>query len=844
MKFVDKKEKERLAKNYNASSIKTMKGLSAVRERPGMYLGSPQSIDGKMSHAQLQMAQEILSNSIDEAQNGFGDKIIMTIHQDNSMTIQDFGRGIPKGKDFEAVIRQLTVLHTSGKVDADESYVDSGGQNGVGLKGTNALSSYVDVEVVTTQQEHYHMRVQQENILEKKDLPYDDSMPTGSIVTFHPDDTYFETIDWDDDALLKRIEQSAYLTPNIEFIFVDERRDYVENAEEDANSELETDDAEEHDHYYRRFISKNGLGDYVHHLAENSELITGMNEPIPFHGEYVDKKHNSAVLKVDGALLYTTEVMPEIHAFANSIPTMADGPHVQGAKQGIFRVFKDYAQNQGLLKGKGTIRSADTQNGLLLALSVKIPQDLLFFDDQAKTKLSTQQAKPAVDHVIEDTLSMWLADHPDVAIAITNAIIDAKQVREDSKKMRKAKQEARKKANQGTGKLFVSSKLKPASAKDPKQRELYIVEGDSACLAGDTKIKLSDNRVLTIEQIVDEHKQGKVNYVYSNDLSKHVAGHRVLHSEVCIKPIAWAGITRKNAQLVRLHLDDKTHIDCTPDHLIMLVNGSYKRADQLTSHDTLAMMNADFDHHVVWVERLKNCQDVYDLTVDDTHNFCLSNGLFVHNCGGLLKGRNPKTQGLFPIRGKILNVEGKKLSRVMKNEEISTITAVLGAGIKGLDDGFNPEKLEYDKIIIASDADADGYAIRALLITLFYNYFPGLIETGHLYYVNAPLFKVTHYEHGNQINTFAYNAKERDQQVNSVPAKYHSEVSRFKGLGEMSTEESKTTLLDKSQRYLTRVTVTNAHEAKSAIDLMMGNDSAGRKEYMETKVDYDEEDVG
>lgn len=825
---MNKIQKEKLAENYNADSIVTLNGLEAVRKRPGMYLGaSPQSVDGKMSGAQLQMAQEILSNAIDEAQDGFGDKILITIHPDNAMTIQDFGRGLPKGDNFEAAIRQLTKLHTSGKIES-KSYVNSGGMNGVGLKGTNALSSYVDVNVVTSQHEHYHLRVQQEKILVKEDLPYDESMHTGTKVTFHPDDTYFDTIEWNDGELEHRIEQSAFLVPKVHFIFTDERKPY------------QGDDDDVHEHYYIDYYKEHGLSDYVQHLTESSELIAGMPDPIPFHGTYKPRGHKDEVIEVDGALLYTTAEEPEMHTFVNSIPTMADGPHVTGAKQGIFRVFKDYAQNHNMLKGKETIKSSDAQSGLVLALSLKVPEDLLMFGDQAKTKFTTTQSKPAVQHVIESEVSVWLADHPNVAKSIVNSIKDARQVREATKKMRKATQAARK-AKKGNGRLFVSSKLKPASAKDPSQKEIYIVEGDSACVSYDTKIQLVDGSIKTIEQLTHDYELGKTNYVWSKDETTNW---------MLEKPIDWAGVTRHQAQLFKLVLSNGTEIKATGDHRIMLTDGSYKQVANLGIGDHVAVTTDDWtraiDDHVVvdHIEKLVDLQDVYDLTILDTHNFALANHVIVHNCGGLLKGRNPKTQGLFPIRGKILNVQDLKLPRVIKNQEISTITSVLGAGISK---DFDPASMEYDKVIIASDADADGFAIRALLITLFYNYFPGLIEQGHLYYVNAPLFKITHYEHGDQVNDFAYDAQERDKMVAAVEKKFknaHPQVSRFKGLGEMSTDETKRTLLDPKHRYLTRVTVGNVQEAKDALKLMMGKDPSGRKDYMENKVDYNAEDVG
>lgn len=704
--------KKTLTQDYNQEGIKTIHGLAAVRKRPGMYVGSTQSLNGHNSHGLIQIAQEVLSNAIDEAYSGFGDIITFTIHKDNSVTVQDRGRGMPKGKNYDDVIRAVTVLHSSGKFDA-KSYANSIGQNGVGIKATNALSKYIEVEAITTNKEHYYIKFNQEQVVEKKKLPYDKSMHTGTKITFLPDDTVFSTIDWEDEPLENKIEQSAYLTPKIKFIFTDERKTMsvpIDNSDTDSTESVDSSDSEisnepditpdESDSdndsipetkevtYQKTWYSKHGLADYVAHLAEDEDLIRGLNKPIDFKGNY-DYKTSKATgtIEVQGAIMYTDGSGENILSFANGAPTIDGGYHVDGAKQGVYQAIKDYINsNDKILKKNQSIDSQDTRDGLILALLVKIPENILQFESQSKTKLSTTTAKTATKNIIYDQFTKWLYDNPKLAKQIVQNMADSKNARITAIKAKKAAREARKTKN-NNGKLYVSPKLRTATAKDPKHKEIYIVEGDSAA-------------------------------------------------------------------------------------------------------------------------------------------------------SGLSKGRNPKTQAIFPIRGKILNTEGKKLSRVIKNQEISTIASVLKAGIGK--DIFNPKDLDYDKIIIASDADPDGYAIRILLITLFFNFFPGLIENGHLYYVNAPLFKISHYVRGKQVNDYVYTEAERDQVVNKLPKSAKVTVSRFKGLGEMSTEESKKTLLDPSSRYLTRVSSTDFKASKDILRLIEGKKSAPRKQWIIDNVNFNE----
>lgn len=675
--------KEQLAKDYDHVTV--INGLAAVRKRPGMYIGSPRSLDGQNPQGLIHIAQEVLSNAIDEAYAGFGNEIQMIVHKDNSMTIIDQGRGLPTGgKDLKSAIQSATVLHASGKFD-NKSYANALGTNGVGMTSCNATSKYFDIVAVTTKNEHYHLKLNGEKVVEKEFLPYKKGMHTGTTITFLPDDTFFDTIDWDDEPLINKMEQSAFLTPNVKFIFIDERKPY------------QGDDGK-HEHYYQEWYSKNGMPDYVAYIAQSEDLVKGLKKPIAFKGDYdystaqepthgKDNKNLTGTISVEGALIYTESTGSTAFSFVNGGPTPQNGTHVDGANAGIAQAFKDYVNNfrkQLKLKKTQNIDTQDTRDGLILSLLVKLPENIMMFDSQSKTRLVTPEAKDATKQIVYNQLSAWLADHPKIAKAIIENMIDSKNAREAALKAKRAARQARKTKN-GNGKLFVSSNLKKATSSNPKEKELYIVEGLSAA-------------------------------------------------------------------------------------------------------------------------------------------------------GSLIKARNPKTQAIFPIKGKILNTEGLKLARVIKNPEISTIASVLKAGIGSV---FEPEELDYDKVIINSDADPDGYAIRALLITLFFNFFPKLIEQGHLYYVNAPLFKISHYVKGKQINDFVYTEEERDKKLKELGAKANPSVSRFKGLGEMSVDEAKLTLLGPKTRYLTQVTSNDAQDAKEALKLMMGKDAKPRKAWIEKNVDFD-----
>lgn len=696
--MVKKLTKEELANDYQKNGIVTLSGLEHVRKRPGMYVGSTRSLDGKNPAGLIHIAQEILSNAIDEAYAGFGKEITMIVHKDNSMTVIDHGRGLPKGKNFDYVTRSITVLNSSGKFD-ESSYSNSLGQNGIGQKATAALSKYFDAEVVTNAKEHYHVRFKQSKPLIREDLPYKKGMQTGTTITFLPDDEIFSTINWDTEALVNMLEQSAFLTPKVKFIFEDERK---KSYQDDA----------EHDHYYREWFSKNGMPDYVSYIAGSEDLVKGLKKPIAFKGTYEYKTTNGALqsdddqkklstltgnITLEGALIYTNSSGETTLSFANGARTSDGGPHEDGALQAIGKAFKDYFNaNYKKLKFKKSqaIDAQDTKEGLILALSVKIPGNILMFTSQAKTQLATPEAKEATNQVVYEQLTAWLADHPKIAKSIIENMIDSKEARDAALKAKKAARQARKTKN-GNGKLVVSTKLKPASGKDPKKKSLFITEGDSASA------------------------------------------------------------------------------------LLTLV-------------------------------------------------------------------RDKKYQAVFPLRGKILNTYSAKLSKALQNEEITTIASVLGAGIGSGKDGFDEKSLEYDKIIILTDSDDDGFHITSLLTTLFYKLFPGLIENGHLYKVTAPLYR-TELKNKKTNDTkieLAYAESEKEAFDKRVKADEKAgyklvRAERWKGLGSMSKINTYDYIANPSTRKITQITVDDAKRTSQMLNIWMGNDAELRKEQIENTVDFD-----
>lgn len=424
---------------YGASSIQVLEGLEAVRKRPGMYIGSTSSRG--LHH----LVWEVVDNSIDEAMNGYADRVDVIVHIDNRVTVMDNGRGIPveihpqTGKSTVETV--LTVLHAGGKFGGD-GYKVSGGLHGVGVSVVNALSEELEVEVRKNGKIHYqkyHRGVPEEPL---KVIGEVDPSNTGTKTTFKPDATIFtETTVFDYEILQSRIRELAFLNRGILLTLKDERTDK-----------------------YEEFHYEGGISEFVEHLNKNRNVL---HEPI-----YMQAKREG--IEVEIALQYNDGYVSNIYSFANNIHTHEGGTHESGFKSALTRVINDYARKNNLLKeNEGNLTGDDVREGLTAIISVKIPEPQ--FEGQTKTKLGNSEAKTITESLFSEHFMTYLTEDPAVAKKIIEKSITAARAREAARKARELTR--RKNA------LEISSlpgKLADCSSRDASICELFIVEGDSA----------------------------------------------------------------------------------------------------------------------------------------------------------------------------------------------------------------------------------------------------------------------------------------------------------------------------------------------------------------------------
>ncbi|MBN3034357.1 MAG: DNA topoisomerase (ATP-hydrolyzing) subunit B [Bacteroidales bacterium] len=433
----------RAREQYNESNIQVLEGLEAVRKRPAMYIGD---VSSRGLH---HLVYEVVDNSIDEALAGFCDLIEVTIHRDNSITVTDNGRGIPTGihekENRSALEVVMTVLHAGGKFDKG-SYKVSGGLHGVGVSCVNALSRHLRVEV------HREGKVFIQDYEKGKPLApvkvTGISEKTGTIVTFTPDDTIFTLTEYNYDILASRLRELAFLNRKIKLTITDER---------------ERDD--KGNYISEEFLSEKGLKDFISYLDANRENL--MPEPITIEGE-----KNS--IPVEIAMQYNTSFAENLHSYVNNINTHEGGTHLAGFRRGLTRTLKAYAERSGMLsKLKFDINGDDFREGLTAIISVKVAEPQ--FEGQTKTKLGNSDVMGAVDQIVSEHLTNYLEEHPKEAKTVVNKVILAATARHAARKARELVQ--RKNVLSGSG---LPGKLADCQEKDPRECEIFIVEGDSA----------------------------------------------------------------------------------------------------------------------------------------------------------------------------------------------------------------------------------------------------------------------------------------------------------------------------------------------------------------------------
>jgi topoisomerase IV subunit B len=426
--------------SYNEDAIQVLEGLEAVRKRPGMYIGST---DSRGLH---HLVYEIVDNAVDEALAGFGDHIIVKIHEDNSISVRDFGRGMPTGmhkmgKPTPEII--FTVLHAGGKF-GQGGYKTSGGLHGVGSSVVNALSVFLEVTIHRDGQiyrqrfENGGKPVTSLDILGK-------TKENGTLVHFLPDPSIFSVTKYNYDTLAERLRESAFLLKGLKIELIDERGEGQHDV----------------------FHYESGIEAFVTYLNEEKDVI----HPV----KYVEGM--LAEIEVEFAFQFNDGYSETILSFVNNVRTRDGGTHETGAKTAMTRVFNEYARKIGLLKEKDkNLEGADIREGLTAIISVRIPEHLLQFEGQTKGKLGTSEARSTVDTVVSEKLMYVLEEHAELSASLVRKAIRAQQVREAARKARDDARNGKKKKSS----TLLSGKLTPAQSKNAAKNELYLVEGDSA----------------------------------------------------------------------------------------------------------------------------------------------------------------------------------------------------------------------------------------------------------------------------------------------------------------------------------------------------------------------------
>jgi len=624
--------------SYDASDITVLEGLEPVRLRPGMYIGS--TGPSGLHH----LIWEVVDNAVDEAMAGYCTRIEVTLLPDGGCRVSDDGRGIPvdphpQYPDRSAAEIVLTTLHAGAKFGGS-GYKVSGGLHGVGISVVNALSRRLVIEIDRSGKRH---------VLEFTDggqpkgpLRVEGEVPagrTGTTVTFWPDPTIFEEVEFRAQTVIERLQVMAFLNKGLEIRFADDRTGRGQKT---------------------TFRYNGGIVDYVKHLNASKESLF---RKVASYEQVEDAQ------EVEVALQWNTGFHESIHSFANGISTTEGGMHEEGFKKALTNVVNRYARSRNLVKEKDdNLLGEDIREGLTAIVSVRLkdPQ----FEGQTKAKLGNVPIRSLVERGTNDKLAEWLEENPTEANQVVKKSLLAQRARVAARQARDLTR--RKSGLDGAG---LPGKLVDCSSRDPRECELFIVEGNSA-------------------------------------------------------------------------------------------GGSAKDA------------------------------------------------------------RDPRTQAILPIRGKILNVERSRIDKMLKNAEIQALIAAVGAGLA---DDFDVTKIRYHKVILLADADVDGSHIRTLLLTFFFRQMKLLVEGGFVYVAQPPLYSTL---------VGKEKAYLRDDMAKEAFLAEHpghkQDFQRLKGLGEMDFGELRETTIDPAKRSLLQISVEQAALADEVCSVLMGDDVELRRQFILT----------
>ena len=463
---------------YGADQIQILEGLEAVRKRPGMYIGST-STRG-LHH----LVYEIVDNSVDEALAGYCDTIQIFINKGNTITVIDNGRGIPVGINHKAGIPAVevvfTILHAGGKFGGG-GYKVSGGLHGVGASVVNALSNWLEVTIYN-EGNVYHQRYERGHVINKLEIiDTCDKDKTGTMVTFEPDDTIFEETVFDYDTLKNRFREMAFLTKGLKIVLEDLR--------------------DEENHKKHEFHYEGGIKEFVTYLNRSKTAL--YDDVLYFEGVKDD-------VAVEVALQHNDSFNESVFSFVNNITTPEGGTHLTGFRNAITKTFNDYARSSKLLKDSDpNLSGDDIREGLTAIISVKVSEPQ--FEGQTKQKLGNSEARGAVDSIVTEQLTYYLEQNPSVAKIICEKSIMAQRAREAARKAREMTR--RKGALDG---LSLPGKLADCSDKDPKNCEIFIVEGDSAGGSAKTARSRATQAILPLRGKILNVEKARIDRIYGN----------------------------------------------------------------------------------------------------------------------------------------------------------------------------------------------------------------------------------------------------------------------------------------------------------------------------------------
>ncbi len=469
-------EKKETTKAYDATSIQVLSGIEAVRKRPAMYIGDTST--GGLHH----LVFEVVDNSIDEAMAGFCDKIHVIIHSDNTVTIEDNGRGIPvdihKTEKRPAVEVVMTTLHAGGKFDK-KAYKVSGGLHGVGVSVVNALSEYLEVEVRRDGKVYYQKYERGKPVSPLKIIGKTEK--TGTKVTFKPDEEIFETVNFDENIIIARLKELAFLNAGVKIVFEDERKNIKEE-----------------------FEYSGGIISFVEYLNKNKKVL----HSTPF---YVKKTQED--IEIEAAFQYNDGYSETVISFANNVNTKEGGTHLTGFRSGLTRAINEYGKNNGFLDNL-TLTGEDIKEGLTAIIAVKLPEPQ--FEGQTKAKLGNSRVRFIVEGIISESVLTFLEENPEAGREILNKCIATAKAREAA---RKARELTRKKLLE-TGAL--PGKLADCSIKEPEKRELFIVEGDSAGGSAKQGRERTFQAILPLKGKIINTEKASLEKVLNNDEIKTI----------------------------------------------------------------------------------------------------------------------------------------------------------------------------------------------------------------------------------------------------------------------------------------------------------------------------------